>query len=210
MALNFSLYSSGLFHLHAGAVSRRSGEGLLAVGASGSGKTTTVLSVIGANEAWQWVSDDTVYLRKSGARVEAAGFPAEFHVARATSEAFPALRAHDLGPLPGHAGKRRIEPRSSYAGRETALVRHPRLLLFPRVEVEGPTRLEPMDESAAYTLLLSSSALGLLQLPGFESHFSAMASLVRGASCFSLLLGRNGLLAPQEVSALVDRAWESV
>lgn len=72
-ALSFQLRSEGHIAIHAAGVSR-AGRGVAIAGNSGSGKSTAALRVV-EQEGLEFVSNDRIFLKRSGAEVTMAGVP---------------------------------------------------------------------------------------------------------------------------------------
>lgn len=128
---------------HAAAVAPPEGEGWLLVGDSRAGKTTTCANLTGAG--WRYLSDDHVVLYRDGdGRVAVEGWPRAFHL--------------DVGWASGTVEHARgdTDPRERWPGRwrRTAPLGG---MLFPRVEADAPTALEPAEAGGALAGLLRQS-----------------------------------------------------
>lgn len=159
--------------LHAGAIVAPGGRAWLLVGGTFSGKSTTCVNLIRAG--WDYVADDHVVLRRAGEGVEVEGWPRRFNLDH----------GYALGVSQGVRG--RVDPEAFGPGR---WVRAAPLggLLFPRVQAELPTALEPMNAADALTGLLLQSPW-LLADP--ETAVDVLALLERTARlpAFRLRLG---------------------
>lgn len=163
--------------VHAAAVVPPGGDGAwLLAGGTFSGKTTTCLTLVRAG--WDWLADDAVVLHRGpGGAIQTEGWPRRFNL--------------DHGYAQGEsAGVRsRVEPEAPIAARWR---RRATLagLLFPRVEAEHPTTLEPLHPAGALSLLLRHSPWILADAAGAPP---VLALLQRAAElpAHALRLGRD-------------------
>ena len=163
--------------VHAAAVVPPGGGGTrLLAGGTFSGKTTTCLTLVRAG--WAWLADDAVILHpgEDGA-IHVEGWPRRFNL--------------DHGYAHGQsAGVRsRVEPEAAIAERwrRSAPLAG---LLFPRVEAERTTALEPLHPAGALSLLLRHSPWILADAAGAPP---VLALLQRAAQhpAHGLRLGRD-------------------
>ena len=139
------LKDRGLFPSHAGLVARE-GEGLLISGASGSGKTT--LCLVLASNGWDFLADDTCFLRHGASAIEGLAFWEDLHVTEETLlqfESLDFLRAQ----TPRRENWKRHFAVEQLESLRTAERCRPRWLLFPRVRPGRPSQLEPLSGTEA-------------------------------------------------------------
>jgi hypothetical protein len=129
--------------VHAAAFVAPDGRARLVVGDAWSGKSTTIVSLIGAG--WDWLSDDQVVLqRESTDEVVAEGWARPFHLDEGWSDAMPTGHRRAVDPAALGPGRRR---ESAELGG----------LIFPRVEPEEPTRLDTVPPAEAFAGLVRQS-----------------------------------------------------
>src|ERR1700722_8919027 len=120
------LSARSLYGLHAGGALWE-GCGFLIAGASGSGKTTLTCAL--TRSGWQYLSDDSVLLRRGSSGVEALAFGRPFHCAPAMFRHYPELAGGGPEPV---SGKRLVDVGRFYPGRLCGALR-PRIVLFPEI-----------------------------------------------------------------------------
>ncbi|MCZ6689894.1 MAG: hypothetical protein O7H41_09850 [Planctomycetota bacterium] len=176
--------------LHAGAVSR-SGRALLLPAALKGGKSTLTLGLV--RRGFSYYSDDLAIIRLRDAKI--CAFPRPIELRPGAIDLFPRL-GPGLEVLPaGRARGTCIRVARTRTGRTPARVRW---IVFPHVRLGTRTRLTPLPRAGA---LVRLSRLGFnLDRLGAEG-FETLVSLVRGADCYALEVGRlpDGLRALSRV-----------
>ncbi|HSU12791.1 hypothetical protein [Longimicrobium sp.] len=162
--------------VHGAAVVARGGGAWLLAGGSFSGKTTTCVNLIRAG--WDWLSDDHVVLQHApGGALRAEGWPRRFNL--------------DHGYAAGSsAGVRsRVDPEGFGPGRwrRTAPLAG---LIFPRVEADLPTAVEPLHPAAALAQLLRHTPW-LLADAGAAGPLLGLLQAAARLPAFDLRLGRD-------------------
>jgi hypothetical protein len=182
LALAWLLRERGVFALHASCVARN-GRGLLIAGDSGSGKSTTALSLI--QQGWDWLADDIVLFEPiptARLRALARGF------------AFHAALAERLSGLTGTAvaDKHFADIEGLFTGRQLDQCR-PVALLFPRVAGGATSRLVSLSPVEALAALLPASG-GIFAggaVAQSERQLRALGTLVSTVPAYRLLAGQD-------------------
>ena len=168
---------------HAAAVAPPGGGAWLLVGDTHSGKTTTCANLLRAG--WSYLSDDHLVLGREGGAVRAEGWPRPFHLDE----------GWERGETLGRRGE--TDPRGRWPGawRRSAPLAG---LLFPRIEAERPTALEPIAPADALAALLRQSPWLLAD----AAAAPALLALLRDASLLparALRLGRDAYADPRRL-----------
>lgn len=180
------LKENGLFPLHAAGVARE-GRGFLFLGKSGSGKSTLTLNLVRAG--YGLLSDDTVFLRMAGDRVEALCFPEEINVSEQTMELIPELSRVQNFTVNELRQKSSFPIEELYPGCvvESTV---PSVMVFPQIADAEATIVEPMSRMEALALSLRYGFLFMDQSTTGR-HFEIMSQLARQADCYRLHAGRD-------------------
>ena len=190
VAAAFLLGRLGRTLVHAGAVVEPGGTAWLLVGGTFSGKTTTCINLIRAG--WPFLTDDHAILSRAGGRVWAEGWLRPFNLDRGfvhgTSEGVRARVPPDgFGPGPW----RRTAPVGG--------------VLFPRVEADLPTAVDPLHPAEALGRLLDQSPW----LVGDRATAVDVLSVLRQAAslpALQLRLGGDTYRDPARLAALLAAA----
>jgi hypothetical protein len=212
LALVWLLRERGRYALHASAVAR-DGRGLLIAGDSGSGKSTTALSLIAAG--WDWLADDVVLLGP-GAPAWLYGVARGFAFHPAVGERLQGLSGEAAGD------KHFADVAGTSAGRWTERC-SPAAVLLPRVTGGAVSRLEPLSSAEALMALLPASggivaggarglardqldALGALtsQVPNYRLH--AGQDIFGDGAALQTLLAARGIGVSGDPVSIADRS----
>ena len=196
------LSERGLYGLHAGGV-WRDGCGFLLVGGSGSGKTTLTCAL--TRSGWQYLSDDSVLLKRAPSGVEALAFGRPFHCASAMFRHFPEL-ARDATSL--GSGKRLVDVGPVYPGRFRSRFQ-PRVILFPEIANTRFSRLIPLDSTATLLGLLGQGAGLLHSRDSMAAQIAILGDLAKSARGFRLMHGADVHADPSRLSALLDEGVDT-
>ena len=185
----------GRYGLHACGLGRH-GAGLLLVGSSGSGKTTTSLNLM--RQGWQYLSDDAVLLTKgANDTVQAEAFRQGFSCTPKTLEHFPELSGSSEFGDPG--GKRVVYPGGSFTSTCT-----PSLIVFPHLS-EGETRLRPLTASQSLIRLCQQSAGIMTDTAVSQGQLKVLRTLVGQVRSLELQLGQDALANPGLTDTLISQ-----
>jgi hypothetical protein len=128
--------------VHAAAVVPPGGRALLLAGGTFSGKTTTCLNLV--RLGWEWLSDDHVVLAEGeDGGIAVAGWPRRFNL--------------DTGAPGAPAGTRRRADASATELGHWRPTSPAGALVFPSIDPDLPTLLEPLHPAAALGRLLDQS-----------------------------------------------------
>lgn len=194
------LRSRDLFSLHAAAADA-DGRGVLLIGSSGRGKTTSVLSLLRAG--YRLLSDDHPLLRETAGGVEVLSFPTKIDVTDETVALIPEVREAAASLRPG-GRKRWFRVGEIFPDREARRT-CPRLLLFPEVIDWPKSRLDPLPRSRALEEILRQG-LVVLDREIAVRHMATFSRLVRETACYRLRLGEDFLDLPAQIDRLLGEA----
>lgn len=197
LSLLMLMRPKGLYGLHAcGLV--KGGIGLLLVGSSGSGKTTTSLNLI--NSGWQFLSDDAVLLREIADDIEALAFRKGFSV---LPDGLRHFSHKDISlEFDDPEGKKVINLAPTFGAGFRQSCR-PQLIVFPKLGVSGETRLVELSPAKALILLAQQSA-GIMTEAGVSARqLQLLSQLLKQARAYEVQLAKDALDEPGLVSDLL-------
>lgn len=177
-----------LYELHAAGVVSPSGEGVLVIGPSGSGKSNLAAQLAAAG--WQYLSDDTVLLFSGSGVVHAQALRKMFAL---TDEIFSAARlteSHsiEISVVPFDPLKKRFEPSAVFPGR-FALSCKPTTILFSRIENGAASRMELLNRAETMARLIRMCPWACYDKATAEAHLDVLGELARQAKGFELRAG---------------------
>lgn len=187
----------GLHVVHAAAL-ERNGRGVLIPGMSGSGKSTSCVSLMRAG--YRCLSDDKPFLRANGSSVELLPFPEMIDVTDQSVAFFPEL-SRAASTLESGFRKKRFCAETLYPGSTADTVR-PSLILFPNISVEPTSRVEALSKAQALQALLPHSLL-CFDREISACRFELLARLVETTAAYRLHFGRDVLDLPRLVDQLL-------
>ncbi len=178
----------GLYELHAAGVVSPSGEGMLVIGPSGSGKSNLAAQL--ASAGWQYLSDDTVLLYRGSGVVHAHALRRMFAL---TDEVFSAAGltesdSIEVTVVPFDPLKKRFEPAPVFPGR-FALSCKPKRVLFSRIENGAASRIQLLNRSETMARLIRMCPWACYDKATAEAHLEVLGELARQADGFELLAG---------------------
>ena len=180
-----ALRRQGYYLVHAFAVAKN-GRAVLVVGASGSGKTTTGLSLL--LNGWKLLANDILLLERRADGLYALPTPGGVSIRPATFSLLPALQDW-LGALPS-SGKVNVSGQQLSRGQWAEPVRV-ELVLLPQIEAARPCcQLQSANRAVALARLLEESA-DRWDAAALAAHVDVMQVLSRQTAVYHLLLGRD-------------------
>jgi hypothetical protein len=179
----------GLFELHgAGLVGPKRSGGVLIVGPSGSGKSTLATQL--ASAGWQYLSDDTLLLLRSGEGVEARALRRVFAVTTPTVATGVLAGFEELlaEPVPFDPHKRRFEPEKIFPGGfvETCV---PRAIFFPIINGEPTSQARRLSQVETMARLIKICPWACYDKPAARAHLSVLSLLARQSAGYELHAG---------------------
>jgi hypothetical protein len=173
----------GRFSVHAAGVALGH-NGLIIPGSSGSGKSTLALAL--ARAGLGFLSDDMLFLDRTGGTLTALAFPEAFDLTDDTLRLFPdlvdLLKVEKQPGWPKH--QLRVEERF---GSEIVWQCRPVALVFPRIAGSGRSTLVPMDRGEALLEILPN--ILLTEAASSQQHLETLAQLVSSCACYRLETG---------------------
>jgi hypothetical protein len=197
--LNLLLRGYGFFALHAAALTRGGGRGLIATGPSGSGKSTLACNLL--QSGWDFLSDDTVLLHPEGDRVDVYSFRTNFSLREDSRAFFPNLLAHGQERPTGE--RKHWVPMRALFPEQAREVATPRALVFPEVAERARSRLVEIPPAAALHVLVGQSALVRFRRDWAEEHLAVLVRLTHQAPSYRLEAGRDLLDHPERSHELL-------
>lgn len=200
LSLAILLRAHGWFPLHAAGLSH-GGHGVLLTAGSGSGKSTTALSLV--RNGWGYLSDDTVLLRPEGSRVRAYSFRRDFCVDPSIAAHFPELNGVEWPSAPTNSAKWRIDPDQIYPGQSAATCT-PYLVVLPSLVETSESHVEPIGTKPALEQLLNQG--GFFLAPGSDAadrHLAVLRRLIDQARTYRFHAGHDVLEDPSTVHELL-------
>ena len=203
---NNILLRLGLVNVHCAAVSKQ-GQGILLIGPSQSGKSTT--SLLMARAGFDFLSDNDVYLRKTGGKVAALASNKDLFLLENTAEIFPELEFTADLPLRSRGGtrKRVLSMGTVMPGRcvqETQAT----TVVFPQVGESEHTVVEALEPfECLQTLMERVPARGLPAMikdqKAIQNLFELLSNLAQTARAYRVRLGTDPENVVSALSALV-------
>jgi hypothetical protein len=192
------LRDRGLYGMHAATLARE-GRGVLIPAVADSGKSTLAFRLV--QSGWDYLSDDTVLLRRRPAHVEVLGLRSHFGLDADMEEVFPEIgRGREASLLKEEKWAVNIE--AIFPGRRGARC-VPHALLFPTIVDADLSALHPVGAGEALRVLVEQSALSRVDIPGAREHFEALAWIAREVPAYRLRSGRDLLRDPGRASSLL-------
>jgi hypothetical protein len=178
------LRGRGLYWIHAASVADQ-GRGVLVVGQTGAGKTTTCLKLV--DGGFQFLAEDRTFLRRTESDIELLSFVDDIAVTARTLDLLPWLR-EEAKLKASDRRKVELDPCKLFP-QSIGQRASPGLVLFPRVTADEPCAARPIHSAVALQRILPNSLL-VSQPDVSQAHFDALAGLAGGSRCYELTLGQ--------------------
>ena len=184
------LKQRGLYMVHAAGLGLN-GRGLLIAGATGTGKTTLTIALLRAG--FDFLGDDTIFLRVNRTGLRALAFPDEIDATADTVCLFPELQ-NAMRQLPGGNRQKRSFVQSRVYDATVTWGCAPAILVFPQPAGAHESVLTHMPREAALLELICNVLR--TEISSTQAHLDALATLVKQCRCYRLHTGRDfGALA---------------
>lgn len=190
----------GFYDLHAAGLIR-DGIGYLFLGESGSGKSSTALSLV--RQGWHYVSDDALLVRPSADGIEVLAFRRHFYLDSVLSHKFPEIAPHLKGSAMGDHTKRFLDVEAVYPGRFLPSC-IPRVLIYTQIVPQPESTLIPIDKTTALIKLMRQSASLFFKRQAVDVHLEAMKRLVSQSYSYELLAGRDLYERPEKITEILS------
>jgi hypothetical protein len=188
-----------LYFLHSAAL-YGNGMGYLISGDGGCGKTTTSLSLV--RGGFQYVSDDSLFIKELNGEVVVCPLYTSFHIDQDLAKRFPEVaRGKDL-PIPDGV-KLSVDISQTFPGSFISHMR-PDVIIFPRINSNGESQLYPISRMEVYRRLLKQTVLAIDKAVS-RNQIRALEKLVKQTVGFELLSGRDIYEDPKKLIRLIDR-----
>lgn len=185
----------GLFMIHAFAA-ERNGQALLIVGRSGSGKTTTGLSLVA--HGWRYLANDVVLIRIEDGVVSALPTPGGIGLDLNSYELLSSLPKLEVFGS-DQRFKHYFSAPSLVSGWASAAPIS--RILFPGIEVDAENKLSPISQSVTFARLLEAS-VDRWDRPSLGDHVRVLELMCRQAKGYDLRLNRNLAQLPSMLSEI--------
>jgi hypothetical protein len=170
--------------IHGGAIGGADG-GVLLAGASGAGKSTTVMSCVRAG--WLYAGDDYLAVRSNGSEAHVDNLYASARLRVDMAERFDEFRSAQVGAVFLNGIEKRdmilagLLPRARFSGFPI------RAILLPKITGDARSKLRPASATEA-TVAIGSTTMHLLRV-GAESTFNKISSLTGITPAYWVELG---------------------
>jgi len=182
------------FQWHCAAI-EKNGKAVLLPGHSGSGKSTTALTLL--EGGFNFLSDDETFVTRRGNRIEAIGTAPTIHLTEDTLSLFPKmLGLKDAPRVRRSKGMKRRVDVSKVAPRNNSKRCFVHCVLFPRVTGAPKTKLKPLTPSQGLARCLDLFDAGgykawLPDKRAMQCQLELYCLLVESCPTYDLLLGKD-------------------
>ena len=151
----------------------------------------------------RFLSDDAILLRAAPDGIDALTFKQPFSIDAARAADYP-----DLVPdaaRGSHARKRRADALRACRSQHLPCFR-PRTIAFPRIVPQAASEVRRLPRSVALQRLLDQRGPGLFDRSTMASHLDVLSRLLRQATTYELLAGRDLYRSPHAFIDLLEHA----
>lgn len=202
-ALAAALRRRGLFELHSGAViDPESGQGLLIIGPSRSGKSTLTVQLAAAG--WSFLTDDVLVLSSDSVQVKAWPMRRCFAITAETFAASDFLRARaSMDYKQPQPDKKQFTPHLIF---DSEFKEHciPKKLFFSHLSGAERSQVLPLSSTEVMARLIRMNPWSCYDRSTAPEHLSVLSALVKQSMGYSLLAGKD-LLDPETSVKLMAR-----
>jgi hypothetical protein len=194
-----NLKYNSLYSFHSAAL-LSNGVGYLFSGDSGSGKTTSTLSLISAG--FKYVSDDVVLLEEVNGEIIAHSLAKTLNVDRDLAGRFPDFVKKEN--LPTDTGVKMSLDITQLIPDSFIPYLRPDVIIFVKKNLDGNSRILPLSQAEVYSKLLKQTVLATNKEVS-RNQLQAYGKLVRQVRGFELLNGRDIYEHPGNLVHLMNR-----
>lgn len=191
------LHRFGHFELHAAAGVHKN-FGYLLLGSSGSGKTTTLLSLIASG--WSYLSDDAIVVSAEREGISARPLRRCFSLKHDHLDRYPHL-ADATEPVPLR-NKRRFDPKQVWPEQYLDVAK-PRFLISCKVDDREKTHIVPLSRAESLARLVASTPWLMLDQAMAPACLEVFRTLAATCCGFELRAGRDLLRNANDVTSFI-------
>ncbi len=200
LSLLWLFHNHGLYALHANGLVKND-LGILFLGGTGSGKSTSALSLI--RQGWGYLSDDVNLIRQSSDGIEALAFQKRFSFDPLLSVHYPELN----NPVKTHSlngQKRFLDINLLYPDGYLSSC-FPRVLIFPKIVSQSKSHIIQIDKTKALILLIENSGGIMLDKAIVVKQIEILKQLVSQTDSYQLLAGRDLYEKPEKINEVLSK-----
>jgi len=203
LALFEMLRHQGVFFLHSAGLVSPEGRSVVFPASSGQGKTTLALYLI--RNGYHYLSDDTVFLRRSSGKVQIHGFPKVSHIPEEIFGRLPELAPFKDAPWLDQC-KKIVDLDKVYPGQRTRGNAAPGAIIFLKRTSRDQSELKPMDKLEAFPLLMCQSPFAHINPDLARSHLDIFRDFVAASRVWSLESGTDWIVEPSMLKTIIEAA----
>ncbi|RJQ16252.1 MAG: hypothetical protein C4560_09970 [Nitrospiraceae bacterium] len=197
LSLLWLLHRHGLYALHANGLVKDN-SGILLVGSSGSGKSTSSLSLI--RQGWNYLSDDVVLLKESPDGIESIAFQKGISFGPNLAGHYPELDRYGKPSMNGQ--KKFLDIKSVYPD-GFVYSSFPKVLIFPEVTQHKNSVLSPVAGAEALIMLIKNSGGIMVDKKTTGKQIEVLKQLISQVNSYRLFLGHDLHERPDRISGIL-------